>query len=126
MKHLAFVIVGFAALFGAATPTNSGERALSGDEIRRALTGNSIVSPDFGCVHYVKDGVSNLFASGQVQAGTWRIDGNLYFSSGRCGDVGCQFFGEYPSFVFRRVDGSYEQPVILILGNHCERDGILS
>ena len=61
-----------------------------------------------------------------ITVGTWRVDGDLYFSSGQCGEVGCRFYGEYPSYVFRRIDSTYEQPVILIPGNHCERDGVLS
>lgn len=126
MKRLVYSALWMTTFLGAVAATSAGERALTGEEIRQTLTGNSIISPDFGCVHFAREGVANLFTYGQVSEASWRIDGNLYFSSGQCGEIGCQFFGDYPSFVFRRVDGSYEQPVLLIIGNHCERDGIFS
>ncbi len=101
--------------------------ALSGSEITRTLAGNSIVHPNFGCVFYRADGTTLQIAAGGVsQEGEWSVTGDLYHSSGACGEVGCTLSGTHPSYLFRRADGGYEQDVILILGNHCEKNGVIS
>lgn len=115
----AFVLLGILAVPAAA--------GLSGGELRSVLEGNSIVHPDFGCVFFGPDGSTRVVSrSGDVAIGTWAIRGDLYYSSGQCGTTGCSVSGRFPSFTFRREDGGYEQPVILIRGNYCEKDGIVS
>jgi hypothetical protein len=108
-------------------PATAGAAQLSGSEVRALLAGNSIVHPDFGCVFYLPDGSMHVVSlAGDVTTGKWAVRGDLYFSSGRCGVTGCIISGEYPSFTFRRADDGYEQPVILIRGNYCEKDGVVS
>jgi len=112
----------------AALPATLAAAELKGEEMRSTLTGNSIVNPDFGCVFYQADGTTRIVgqAGGEVAIGNWAVKGDLYYSSGQCGLAGCSLSGDYPDFTFRRTDGGYEQPVILIRGNHCEKDGIIS
>lgn len=116
---VAFVLLGIMAVPAAA--------GLSGSELKSLLAGNSIVHPDFGCVFFEPDGTMRVVnRSGEVAAGKWAVRGDLYFSSGQCGVTGCSVSGRFPSFTFRREDGGYEQPVIMIHGNYCEKDGIVS
>lgn len=113
------------ALMLVAGPTAATQ--LSGEQMRAVLTGNSIVHPDFGCVFYGADGSMRLVSlAGEVATGTWEVRGDLYYSSGQCGTSGCSLDGEYPRFTFRRTDGGYEQAVVLIRGNYCDKDGIVS
>ena len=114
-------------LLVAANPGGVGASELSGEEMRSILTGNSIVNPDFGCVFYAADGTTRIVGQGgDLAIGSWAWEGDLYYSSGQCGVAGCVLSGDYPAFTFRRTDGAYEQPVILIRGNYCEKDGIVS
>jgi hypothetical protein len=100
---------------------------LPGAEIARTLSGNSIVHPNFGCVFYRPDGTTLQVGQGGLRAeGKWEVEGDLYFSSGSCGTAGCSLAGRFPSFVFLRTDGGYRQEAIVILGNHCEKDGVVS
>ncbi|MCG6858341.1 MAG: hypothetical protein LJE67_09760 [Salaquimonas sp.] len=95
--------------------------------IGKLLAGNSIIHPNFGCAYYRPDGTMTQYGrSGQTIEGKWQVRGDTYFSSGQCGREGCQITGQYPNFTFRRLDGEYSQPVILIRGNYCEKNGIFS
>ena len=105
---------------------SGGVQELAGEQIRNTLAGNSIVHPDFGCMFYRPDGKTDMYFQEQLEHGTWEVRGDLYYSSGQCGEIGCHLSGTYPELIFRRIDGDYEQPVILILGNHCKKDGIVS
>jgi hypothetical protein len=129
MSRVSFLSPAFvlAAVLALAPGAGSGEqRAWTGEEIRHALSGNSIVHPDFGCVFFRPDGGTEMHYQDMTDRGFWEIRNNLYISSGRCGEVGCKLSGAYPELKFRRVDGEYEQDAIVILGNHCKKDGIVS
>lgn len=100
---------------------------LTGRQIRDALTGNSITSPDFGCVFYSRYGKTVATdGAGNFSAGEWSIEGDLYFSSGSCGTKGCTLSGDFPDLVFQRIDGRYAQPATVINGNFCEKNVIIS
>ena len=95
--------------------------------IGKMLAGNSIIHPTFGCVFYGKDGTTLQFGQGiEPIKGKWAVEGDIYYSTGQCGRSGCELIGDVPNLTFRRLDGKYEQPAILIRGNYCEKDGILS
>lgn len=104
----------------------AGAAELDGGGIRSLLTGNSIIHPDFGCVHYPDASTSVSYSGGQEFTGAWSVKGNLYFSSGQCGEIGCILEGNAPEYVFRRVDGQYSQPVVIMKGNYCRKDGVIS
>lgn len=99
---------------------------LAGIQIRELLAGNSIVHPAFGCVYFNPDGSTLAVAGGQSLAGFWRVEGDLYRSSGNCGSLGCRLSGGFPSTVFRRIDGGYVQPATVVRGNHCEKNVLVS
>ena len=118
IRALAFWMLGCTPLLAA---------TLSDSEMRAALSGNSIVSPDFGCLYYDPSGKSvTVLQSGDKIDGRWIIRDGLYYSNGQCGLTGCTLDGEWPSLTFNRTDGGYSQPVIVIKGNYCEKDGIVS
>jgi hypothetical protein len=120
----AILTVAAACLF-AASSAHGGE--LSGNQIREILTGNSIVSPDFGCVHYQPGGgTMSVDQAGNLNSGRWGVRGDLYTSSGRCGEAGCAVSGAYPDITFRSLDGDYVQPVVVIKGNFCEKNAVIS
>ena len=103
------------------------DSVLNGEQIRQTLSGNSIIHPDIGCVYYRPDGTTRIVGQGGLYSnGKWGVRGDLYYSSGQCGTTGCRLTGSYPSFTFQRTDGGYAQKVMLIRGNYCEKDGILS
>lgn len=112
------------AMLALSFPALAGE--LDGAGIRDLLTGNSIVHPDFGCVFYSDASTSVSYVEGQEIAGQWSVKGNLYFSSGQCGEIGCILDGANQDYVFRRLDGQYTQPVVVIEGNYCRKDGVIS
>ncbi len=100
---------------------------MDGKQIRQTLSGNSIVSPSFGCLYYSPDGkTSTVNSSGDMFAGTWGINGNLYISSGRCGLAGCHVSGEYPEITYRSIDGEYVLPVTVVKGNFCQKNVVVS
>lgn len=112
------------AVFGGIT-VSAGE--LGGGRIRDVLAGNSIVSPDFGCVHYSLDGkTTTVDFAGNLYSGTWDIKDDLYLSSGRCGEAGCTVSGSTPNITFRSLDGEYVQPVVVVKGNFCEKNAVIS
>ncbi|MEZ5800656.1 MAG: hypothetical protein R3D29_09530 [Nitratireductor sp.] len=118
IRVLTFWLLGTSSLMAA---------VLSEPEMRSVLSGNSIISPDFGCVYYDPSGKSvSVIRSGEKFDGRWIIKDGLYYSNGQCGLTGCTLDGEWPSFTFNRTDGGYTQPVIVIKGNYCEKDGIVS
>lgn len=120
-------IAGLMILAMSGSPASAGPDQLNGDQLRRMLSGNSIINPEFGCVFYRPDGTTLTVAQGgQTAEGEWQVRGDRYYSSGQCGEIGCRLTGSFPSFTFQREDGGYEQNVILILGNYCEKDGIVS
>ena len=101
--------------------------ARDGESIRHLLSGNSIVHPNFGCAFYRPDGTTlQVGRSGLSVEGRWRVRSGLYYSTGMCGGLGCRITIHYPSLTFRRVDGKYEQPALLIRGNYCEKNGLFS
>ncbi len=101
--------------------------ALTGEEIRALLSGNSIVSPDFGCLHFKPDGTTfQVYNGGIVADGIWGVRGDVYTSSGSCGTIGCTLDAKVPIVVFNRVDGGYNQSAQLVEGNFCEKNGIIS
>ncbi|MFZ1815300.1 MAG: hypothetical protein WBO55_18315 [Rhizobiaceae bacterium] len=120
---------GVAFAFGAALATSSVALSgtLDGAGIRSVLEGNSMVHPNFGCVFLQKDGTfTHVAQSGEKSRGDWGVRGELYTSSGQCGSSGCQLSGTWPEYTFNRIGGGYSQTVIVIQGNHCEKDGIVS
>ena len=121
MRRISIVV---AALAGAAFPALAGE--LDGPGIAALLEGNSIIHPDFGCVWYRDARSSVSYVGDQEIVGQWSVRGDLYHSSGQCGEIGCQLAGEGDSYVFIRTDGQYRQPVLVIKGNYCRKDGIIS
>ncbi len=122
---VACLVVLFAGISIGVTDANAS--GLSSTRIGKILSGNSIVHPVFGCLFYRPDGTTLQVArSGATLEGRWRVRGDVYFSSGQCGRAGCHLVGQYPNLVFRRLDGGYEQPAHLILGNHCEKNGLFS
>lgn len=100
---------------------------LADSRIARLLVGNSIVHQNFGCAFYRPDGTMVQYSrSGESREGKWRVRDDVYYSSGQCGRSGCWLTGYFPNLVFKRLDGAYEQPVIVILGNYCEKNGLFS
>lgn len=121
------LIAGLLVLAASFLPAWAGSDEMSGDRLTKLLSGNSVIHPEFGCLFYRPDGTTlTVTQDGQKLDGRWSVRGDLYYSSGQCGEIGCSLTGAFPSFTFRRQDGGYEQPVMLILGNHCEKDGIVS
>ncbi|MEC9343518.1 MAG: hypothetical protein VYD64_06700, partial [Pseudomonadota bacterium] len=95
--------------------------------IGRLLGGNSIIHPRFGCAYYRPDGTKTQYLrSGDRLEGRWHVQDDIYYSDGQCGGTGCRLIGQYPNLTFRRLDGNYQQPVIVIHGNYCEKNGLLS
>lgn len=120
-------MLALAVVDGAMAGTAAAAQELNGARIRQLLSGNSIIHPGFGCVFFRRDGTARIVGQGGVAGEQrWEVRDDLYYSTGQCGIVGCRLTGEYPSFTFRRTDGGYEQPVILVRGNHCEKNGIIS
>lgn len=87
--------------------TDAGASGLSSTRIGKMLSGNSIIHPAFGCVHYRPNGTTlQVSRSGTTLEGRWRVRGDVYYSSGECGRTGCRLVGQYPNLVFRRLDGA--------------------
>ncbi len=100
---------------------------LDGGQIRQMLSGNSIVSPTFGCLFYDPRGkTTTVDLSGDMTSGTWAVNGKLYISSGRCGLAGCTISGTYPDIIYRSLDGQYVLPVTVIKGNFCQKNVVVS
>ena len=105
-------------------PAVAGDR--SGAEIRRLLSGNTITSTEFGCIYFSSTGRTVLVDfAGQTQGGSWSVAGDLYFSSGSCGETGCRVLGDVPEITFVRIDGGFRQTVTLLPGNQCEKDAVI-
>ena len=105
-------------------PAVAGDR--SGADIRKMLSGNTITSPEFGCIYFSGTGRTVLVDfAGQSQGGTWSVAGDLYFSSGSCGETGCRILGDVPEITFVRTDGGFRQTVTLLPGNQCEKDAVI-
>ncbi len=116
-----------ALLLLTALTASAGAGQLSGAQMRTILSGNSIIHPNFGCLFFLPDGSTRqVNQSGDLTTGRWTVRDDTYYSTGQCGTTGCSISGEYPSLTFRRSDGGYEQPVTVIRGNYCEKDGIVS
>lgn len=127
MRIVLFAVTATLAAFAPSAPSaGAAGGSWTSEEIRHALAGNSIVHPDFGCVFFRPDGGTEIRFQESLATGFWEVRDDLYFSSGRCGEVGCRLTGVYPELKFRRVDGEYEQDAIVILGNHCKRDAAVS
>ena len=102
-------------------------KPLSGSQIKTMLSGNSVVDPGFGCVYFDPAGDTNIVTlNGVERQGRWGVLGDLYYSNAACGVDGCNLKGSYPNFVFERTSGGYSQPVLLLQGNHCDKDGTVS
>lgn len=94
--------------------------ALSGPEIRRALIGNTIMNPRFGCSHYRADGTAvQKTIRGTVRVHEWNVRGDRYFSSANCSEIGCTVTMRGPSLSFQRTDGEFQVNAILLNGNRC-------
>lgn len=120
-------VCGLILVLSLATSKNALAGDLTGVQILDALTGNSITSPDFGCVFYSRYGKTVATdGTGIFSTGEWSIEGDLYFSSGSCGTRGCTLSGDFPDLVFQRIDGRYVQPATVIKGNFCEKNVIIS
>lgn len=93
----------------------------------KLLTGNSAIHPAFGCLYFRDDGVTvQLPRGGEPRHGRWGAMEGLYYSSGQCGTIGCKIEGEFPELVFKRVDGGYKQPAMIVPGNHCEKNAVFT
>jgi hypothetical protein len=116
------MIVALASL--ASADARAGER--TGAEITALLKGNTIISTDFGCVYFSPTGknVSVDFA-GNAFPGTWSVKGDLYYSSGSCGEAGCRVIGDFPDITFIREGGGYRQSVTILPGNQCEKNAVI-
>jgi hypothetical protein len=104
--------------------------ALAGDrtgaEIKSLLTGNTIVSTEFGCVYFSPTGKSvTVDFTGNTFSGSWSVKGDLYYSSGSCGEAGCRVVGEFPDITFIREGGGYRQSVTILPGNQCENNAVI-
>jgi hypothetical protein len=119
-------LIGAAALLLAASnAAMAGE--LSGGEIQSLLSGNSIVSPEFGCLFYSRIGKTvTIDFAGNSYSGSWSVEGDRYLSSGSCGGKGCTISGTFPDITFRRDDGRYNRSVRLVKGNYCEKNVVIS
>jgi hypothetical protein len=114
-----------ALLLAASNAAMAGE--LSGGEIQSLLSGNSIVSPEFGCLFYSRIGKTvTIDFAGNSYVGNWSVEGDRYHSSGSCGGKGCSISGTFPDITFRRDDGRYNRSVRLVKGNYCEKNVVLS
>jgi hypothetical protein len=114
-----------ALLLAASNAAMAGE--LSGGEIQSLLSGNSIVSPEFGCLFYSRIGKTvTIDFSGNSYSGQWSVEGDRYHSSGSCGGKGCTISGTFPDITFRRDDGRYNRSVRLVKGNFCEKNVVIS
>lgn len=89
----------------------------------KLLSGHSAMHPAFGCLYFRDDGVTiQLPRGGEPREGRWGAKEGLYYSSGQCGTIGCKIEGKYPELIFKRVDGGYKQPAMLVPGNHCSKN----
>lgn len=121
MRRACLAVLTVSALF---SPAAAAE--LTGPQIVDVLLGNSIVHPEFGCAHYRDARTSVQVQNGEERLTNWSVTGNLYRSSGQCGEIGCTLSGTFPAYIFRRTDGGYSQPVIVVKGNYCRKDGTIS
>ena len=94
--------------------------------ISDVLVGNSIIHPDFGCVHYPDSRRSLIYVGDMRREGEWSVRGGLFYSSGQCGKIGCRVTGSIPNIVFERLDGGYTQSAMVMKGDYCKKDGIIS
>ncbi len=100
---------------------------LSGGEIKSLLSGNSIVSPEFGCLFYSRVGKTvTIDFAGNSFVGQWSVEGDRYLSSGSCGGKGCSISASVPEITFRRDDGRFNTSVRLVKGNYCEKNVVVS
>ena len=69
------------AILAALMPTMAlaGWQALSGDQIKQALTGRTVAYEAGGTQQFLEGG-STTYDSGKPQAGSWRIEGDQYCS----------------------------------------------
>lgn len=122
MRRLYCTIVAFATL--ASTGAHAGGRTAA--EIKALLEGNTIISTDFGCVYFSPTGKSvTVDFTGNAFSGTWSVKGDLYYSSGSCGEAGCRVIGEFPEITFIREGGGYRQTVTILPGNQCEKNAVI-
>jgi hypothetical protein len=122
VRSLAFTILALALLEDAGAA--AAER--TGAQIRALLEGNTIISTDFGCVYFSPTGKSvTVDFAGNTFSGTWSVKGDLYFSSGSCGEAGCRVIGEFPDITFIREGGGYRQSVTILPGNQCENNAVI-
>ena len=63
--------------------------------------------------------------TGNTFPGTWSVKGDLYYSSGSCGEAGCHVIGEFPDITFIREGGGYRQSVTILPGNQCEKNAVI-
>jgi hypothetical protein len=122
VRSLAFTILALALL----EDTGAAAAERTGAQIRALLEGNTIISTDFGCVYFSPTGKSvTVDFTGNTFSGTWSVKGDLYFSSGSCGEVGCRVIGEFPEITFIREGGGYRQSVTILPGNQCENNAVI-
>ena len=122
MRSLALTILALALLEDAGAA--AAER--TGAQIRALLEGNTIISTDFGCVYFSPTGKSvTVDFTGNTFSGTWSVRGDLYFSSGSCGEAGCRVIGEFPDITFIREGGGYRQSVTILPGNQCDNNAVI-
>lgn len=120
------ILAGAAVLFLAGSNAAVAEE-LSGGEIKSLLSGNSIVSPEFGCLFYSRVGKTvTIDFAGNSWEGQWSVEGDRYLSSGSCGGEGCSISASIPEITFRRADGRYNKSVRLVKGNFCEKNVVVS
>jgi hypothetical protein len=120
------MLLGAAALVAAwANGANATE--LRGSEIKSLLSGNSIVSPEFGCLFYSRVGKTvTIDFAGNSYVGKWSVEGDRYLSSGSCGGKGCSISVSLPELTFKREDGRYSKSFKLVKGNYCEKNVVVS
>ncbi len=122
MRSLSFAVLALALL----EPAGALAAGRTGDQIRSLLEGNTIISTDFGCVFFSPSGKSvTVDFTGNTFPGTWSVKGDLYYSSGSCGEAGCHVIGEFPDITFIREGGGYRQSVTILPGNQCEKNAVI-